>query len=108
MQWEEIEDNGEMYESEFWNPEIGEEIEGEVLSVQKGTYGKWFLVVETEDETYITTQCVKLSRLIRATNIEVGDYVKLVYNGRITTESGFESHDYQLFVAVDDDEEDDE
>ena len=101
MEWEEVEDNGyEEFESEFWNPEAGEEIEGEVVAVKKGESGKWFLVLETEDTTYITTQCAKLSRLIRARDIEEGDYVKLVYNGKKPTEGGFESHDYQLFVAV--------
>ena len=107
MQWEEIEDSGyEEFESEFWNPQEGEEIEGEVVAVQKGQYGKWFLVIETEETTYITTQCAKLSRLIRARDIEEGDYVKLIYNGKVVLDSGFESHDYQLFVAVAD--EDDE
>ena len=103
MEWEEVEDNGYGdFDSEFWNPEIGDEIEGEVVAVSKGEFGKWFLVVETEDVTYITTQCAKLSRLIRARDIEPGDYVKIEYKGKVQTEGGFESHDYRLYVAVDD------
>lgn len=103
MEWEEVEDNGyENFESEFWNPEKGDEIEGEVVAVSKGEFGKWFMVIETEDVTYITTQCAKLSRLIKSRDIEPGDYVKVVYEGKVQTESGFESHDYRLYVAVDD------
>ncbi len=100
MEWQEVEDTGMDYDSEFWNPEVGETIEGEVVVVKKGEYGKWFLVVETEDTTYITTQCAKLSRLIKARDIEEGDYVKLEYCGKVLTDSGYETHDYRLWVAV--------
>lgn len=94
----------ETRESEFWNPEKGEELIGEVVAVKEGQYGKKFLVIETEEDgVFITTQCGSLHNLINRSGVEIGDYVKVVYEGRATDE--YRTHRYKLFIWQDDNEE---
>lgn len=88
-------------ESEFWNPNKGDELQGTVVAVKEGSYGKLFLVIEDDEgNTFITTQCGSLHKLIESSDLDVGDYVKVVYNGRKNDE--YRTHDYGLFVWVDD------
>ncbi len=90
-------------ESEFWNPAKGDELTGEVLSVKEGSYGKMFLVIETEEDgVFITTQCSSLDKLINTSGVEIGDYVKVVYNGRGDDE--YRAHKYELFIWEEDEE----
>ena len=90
-------------ESEFWNPAKGDELVGEVLSVKTGSYEKKFLVIETEEDgVFITTQCGSLHNLINKSGVEIGDYVKVVYNGRAADE--YQSHKYELYIWEEDGE----
>ena len=59
MAWKSEEDyEFEQSELQFWNPEIGDSLEGTVKSVKKGQYEKYFLVVEDANgDAWATTQC---------------------------------------------------
>ena len=100
MAWKSEEDfEFEQSESQFWNPEPGDSLEGTVKRVQKGAYEKYFLIIEdSEGETWLTTQCARLDFQIKKMKIEEGDYVWLEYNGQIEENN---AHDYKLMVDRD-------
>lgn len=84
---------------QFWNPEIGDSLEGTVKKVQKGTYEKYFLIIEDANgETWATTQCARLHYQIMKMKIVEGDYVLLEYNGQREEDN---AHDYKLLVDRD-------
>ena len=86
-------------DSEFWNPEIGDSLEGTVKRVQKGQYEKYFLIIEDADgNSWITTQCARLDFQIKKMKIEAGDYVLIEYNGQLEDNN---AHDYKLMVDRD-------
>lgn len=98
MAWKSEEDYN--LESEFWNPEEGDVLEGDVLLVKKGNYEKLFMIIEDEDgNSWITTQCARLDFQIKKMKIEEGDIVKLTYNGRVGEN---DAHDYKLEVWEED------
>ncbi len=37
------------FESEFWNPEQGDTLEGDVVLIKKGQYGKLFMIIIDDD-----------------------------------------------------------
>lgn len=100
MAWKDENDyEFENNELQFWNPEVGDELEGTVKSVKKGQYEKYFLVVEDADgDAWATTQCARLHFQILKMKIKEGDYVHIDYNGR--TENN--AHDYKLLVDRED------
>lgn len=93
----------EKKESEFWNPQKDDELQGNVVVIKEGNYGKQFLVIEDDDENvFITTQCASLDYLISRARLEIGDYVKVVYLGRANDE--YQSHKYELYVWEEEEE----
>lgn len=106
MAWKNEDDfEFEQLESEFWNPEKGDTLEGEVVVVKKGTYEKLFLVIEDDDgDTWLTNQCAGLDFQIKKMKIEEGDIVRLTYNGR---KGDNDAHDYKLEVWEEDDDDQD-
>jgi len=105
MAWEEMSEeeinSQKEFESEFWNPEKGDVLEGDVVLIKKGQYGKLFMIIiDDDDNSWITTQCANLDKQIRGLKIEEGDTVHLTYNGRRDDE--YQSHDYKLLKWVED------
>ncbi|WP_458407984.1 hypothetical protein [Anaerotignum sp.] len=83
-------------ELQFWNPETGDQLVGTVKNVKKGTYEKYFLVVEDENgDVWATTQCARLHYQIMKMKIAEGDYVCIEYNGQRSEDN---AHDYKLMV----------
>lgn len=100
MTWKSEDDfEFEQNELQFWNPEIGDSLEGTVKSVKKGAYEKYFLIIEDANgDTWATTQCARLHFQIMKMKIEEGDYVLLEYNGQLEENN---AHDYKLLVDRD-------
>lgn len=96
MGWKSEEDFEFDNDLTFWNPEEGDSLEGTVKKVQKGTYEKYFLVVEdSQGNTWATTQCARLDYQIKKMKIDVDDYVLIEYNGQLPENN---AHDYKLYV----------
>lgn len=95
MAWTTEEDYEFESDGQFWNPETGDQLIGTVQKVEKGTYEKYYMVIEDDDgNTWITTQCARLDYQIKKMKIEVGDYVLLEYNGQRVEDN---AHDYKLY-----------
>lgn len=100
MSWKSEEDFEFDNDLTFWNPEVGDSIEGTVKKVQKGTYEKYFLIIEDGNgDTWATTQCARLDYQIKKMKIDVDDYVLIEYNGQIPENNN--AHDYKLYVDRD-------
>lgn len=100
MSWKSEEDYEFEDEMTFWNPEAGESLQGEVKKVQKGTYEKYFIILEDDEgKTWATTQCARLDYQIKKMKIVENDYILLEYNGQRAEDN---AHDYKLYVDRDD------
>lgn len=90
-------------ETEGWQPEVGDILEGEVRVVGVGNYDKHYLLIEDEDgKGWYTRECANLEYQIRVMKIEEGDLVRITYNG-INEENGA----YLFKLEVWEDEEED-
>jgi len=72
MTWEKQEGN-----MDFWNPEEGEELIGEVKELVQGNYGLQ-IQVQKEDGSVVTTPSHKVLQA-KLNKIEKGNKVKIVY-----------------------------
>lgn len=78
----------------FFKPVKGDILEGKVVSVKKGQFGKLYLKIkDTEDMVWITNQCKTLDYQIKNLHIKSGDEVKLEYKGQ---RGEFNTHIYVL------------
>ena len=88
MGWEntDTEENGEM-EGTFWEPLPEETIQGTVLKIKEGKYGKLFMVIQDDEgEVWFTPQHANLDRQIknlqRKQNLVEQDIVHVKYIGQ--------------------------
>jgi len=87
--WEIIEDNN-------WNPEIGDHIEGKIISIRNmkiGEYETYIYIIESDDGNHTRVWgCTYLNQLME--EIILGDYIRITYNGSKQTNNG---HKMKLF-----------
>lgn len=86
MAWTTVKDLNETdkYEGTIYKPEVGDILEGEVVSVKPGVFKKLFLKIKDEDERlWITIQCGSIHNQIRKLAIKEGDRVQVEYGGLI-------------------------
>lgn len=83
-------------ESNFWEPEDGDELIGTVQRVPTGAYGKKYLIIDDAGgNTWITTQCAAIDYKISKMKIVEDDIVKLIYQGR--DEENNNAHLYKMY-----------
>ena len=71
----------EQTSSSFWKPEqIGDSIEGELTKIEDGTYGTNYTLKQA-DGTNIIPGAYK-ALISRMANANIGDMVKIVYDGQ--------------------------
>lgn len=87
--WEMIEDNN-------WNPEIGDTIEGRLVSIRNGRIGEYetyIYIIESDNGKHTRVWgCTYLNQLME--EIIIGDYIRITYNGSRQTNNG---HKMKLF-----------
>ena len=67
--------------SDFWSPkEKGDSIEGTIVDIMNGKYGRQ-LVIETTDKKQIITPAHKVLQQ-KLSNKVVGDMIKIVFDGQ--------------------------
>jgi len=71
---------------DFWSPEIGDEIEGDVIDYFKGSYGKQAMIELDNGDKIVMPNHTMLNGLLR--NVVVGDRVKVVLLSETPTEKG--------------------
>ena len=99
MAWKSEEDY--KIETEAWQPEVDDVLEGEVLKVGVGNYDKHYMLIESEGKGYYTRECANLEYQIKVMKIEEGDLVRITYLG-INEDNG--AYLYKLQVWEDEEE----
>jgi hypothetical protein len=91
MEWEE-----QGSSAGLWLPEQpGEYIEGEVLEIREGKYGKQYLIRNEENAQYLTPSHKAL--VAKLTSIKVADVVKIQYLGTQPSKVGQATRIYKVF-----------
>jgi hypothetical protein len=79
-EWQKVESEG----SEFWKPDVvGESIEGVLEGIEVGTYGKEYTIKLLNGECVKTPSHKVLQNRMSDGKFEVGDEVKIVYDGEL-------------------------
>jgi hypothetical protein len=87
MGWEDADiEKDEGMEGEFWEPLPDETLQGTVLKIKSGKFGKLFMVIEDDDgEVWFTPQHANLDRQIKnlqkKSNLTEDDTVHVKYLG---------------------------
>lgn len=85
MIWEKI-------DKKFWKPEKeNETIEGLIKGVENTQYGN-AIVIETDEETILVNYTA-----LKSLEQDIGQKVKIVYNGEIKASSGMNYKDFSIF-----------
>lgn len=79
----------------IWLPtEKGDSLVGEAVEISEGQYGI-YAIIKMEDGETIQTPAHKILQS-RIDKIEVGDFIRIVYEGVTKTQSGRKVNDYRL------------
>jgi len=88
MAWKdaEVEENGEI-EGTFWEPLQDETIQGTVLKIKEGKFGKLFITLQDEEgDVWFTPQHANLDKQIknlqRKEGLKEDDIVHILYKGQ--------------------------
>jgi len=82
--------------ADYWHPEIKhDELKGVVMAIGESEFGI-YCDIETEDGLTFRTPAHKILQN-RLQKLQEGDYVRIVYEGRIRTKSGRWAENYRVF-----------
>ncbi len=73
--WEKVESSGS-----FWEPEIGETLEGVIVDIREGLFGKQWVLQDLNDVQHITPSHKVLQA--RMANTIKGDLVRIIFKGQ--------------------------
>ena len=77
----EIETNEKEFESVFWEPDVGDTLQGEILKLKDGKYQLFAVVEDDAGTVYKTPQHKDLAGKLDSLGVEEGDTVKMTYDG---------------------------
>ena len=78
---------------------VGDSIEGELLSTEQSALGVNYYHIEQESGEIVgTLGSIGLDRLME--NVNVGDRVKIVYGGMVKTKGGQRFKNFDVFIEV--------
>jgi len=87
---------------QFWSPKNkGEELVGEVRAIRPSVWDEKIKVYEVktfDGDTYSTPNNAVLNRLLEESNVSIGDYLMIRYEGTITTGRGRKAKDFSVAV----------
>lgn len=96
--WETIKQNN-------WNPEVGDKMEGTLLSVTKSE-GNFIIniygILTNENKKVKVFGCTHLDELMD--EVEIGDYIRITYNGLKKTNNGYNMKLFNLERRIKDEE----
>lgn len=86
----------------FWTPkEAGEEIAGQVVRIRPSVWNPQINIYEIktfEGESISTPNNAVLNRLLSESDVKIGDYIMIRYEGTVTTGKGRKAKDFSVSV----------